>query len=836
MFKRKIGLTEKKHENNYYEPIGAPLATTEADQNWPSFVIALLILLLIALAAIALFAILIFFKIDWIHELSDRERDESCGCRCNITFIRSDDVNGEEPFIIREPGLYKLAEDIEHKTGRQQQRFAIKISDRADNVKLDFCGYCLSQSKYYGVPSGYSLLQIGDSDDDDGPCDVEVTGGKIGPTSGRGVNVQRANSLNFNNMRVIDTYTVGILLNRCFNALLSLVKVIKVQGGDGGTGVGIRIVGGMTNDLDNVNVDQVVSQTVASGIAIVDGSTSNTITNSRVTNIVARRQANGYAIRGNSNSLENCEASKILVDIEKRQRHQRLIRHKNVLRATGYSLDVFAEDPKNLPCGNRLSKCKATNIEVVSEINKFGCIYPRDTCRFTLERYGKRDERNPSDDPSADPKQDRDYVPTPAPFLPCSPLTRDFGFAAHPAPPENRAAYDSIAAGILIAQQNDDCIQECFVDKVQGWGIAAGIVVGDGLIGDRVHFHPGVSREHSITDNEVKHIISYFPGSSCEPVRERGGKRNGVAAERIFIDQSRRNVSTFILDKECKNVCGRGNITRDIGRDELEEFLDPHVFGIADIRPDEHNNFIPWFQANGTEKCLDEIVPWFVSDTAVFGNKVIDAKNHWSKICNAFEFFYIDDEPINRDGTIGEGLECEDIRPPDHPRDISEMFNLRRNNNNIRTQLQARKNEGLYWSRDLNVHHFKENLLSRACEHEGIRGRGKRDIDDDKETRDEHEGSGSRNGNGHEEGEFCCDDCPLFQPATIHKMNWAICSEYQQIHINGEINTRSRRSTNYLPSSQETAWCQQSIALMILTTECTEDEIRNNRPFCDLDC
>ena len=465
--------------------------------------------------------------------------------------------------------------------------------------------------------------------------------------------------------------------------------------------------------------------------------------------------------------------------------------------------------------------CHARHIRVVSEVIDDECIEPEDTCRFTLERhYYKRNG----------------YVPTPIPWLPCSFLTKDYLLAAQPEPPRHRAVYDSVASGIFIAQQRNNKVDGCVVNDVKSWGVAAGIIIGDGLVDEDVHRHPGVSTGHILTNNIVKQITSYHPGSFCTPQPPQFGKRDVESTDivqrngepqRVFIPNSDRNVSTIVLDRFCANLC-ETDLIELLSFEDLSTFTAPRVYGIADIRLCEHNHFIPWFAINQTEKCLDEIVPWFISDTVVFGNKVINALNWWTKFCNAFEFFYLNPHALHySEGSLLDENVCDQLRPPDHP-SRQDIFRIRGNTLDVKNFLQGPKNKGLYWSRDLGVHTFEKDLLGRACDDHDLHGHPY-----------SSEGSGS-NSNGppppaeEDDDDFCCDDCPLFQPAIIGKINWHICSSFQRAYVDGELQEYGPSLLDALTFPQQTAWCQQQIAMLLLTTECSETDIRYGQLFCQL--
>ena len=584
--------------------------------------------------------------------------------------------------------------------------------------------------------------------------------------------------------------------------------------GNPGTVFGFHLSNGSRcNIVEDVTVQGATSEGEAYGIIVDLASESNIFRRCRASCLIGRKSAVGYVIRGRNNTFEDCEASRIIMVINKKQDNAA------DLIAAGFLLGVKDEEEASISTGNRLIRCIADNIRVISEneidflrirdrqngfplpcpdgnrVFKCGllakqptrCIKPEDPCRLTLEG----EEMAPIE------------------FLRCSLLSGDFILAGLPSIPSSRLVYVTVAAGILIIHQRDATIDQCIVDNVSSWGTAAGILITDTLF---PHEHPVLNTGHCVTKNTVKHITSYFPGAVCVDKRDKNNKL--ILEEETLLIRGVLHTQCRTV-KICLNICGDGTLDVDglpVNLDKIDTperirlYLDPHVFGIADVRMCERNNFTPFFRQPETNKDINEILPLFVSDTLVWGNKVHNAINYWSKICNSYHFRFLNPAGINKDGTltdknlISSDLFLEECNPETDQDAFEQILD---NIKCIKEQVLKEKNKDLYWTRDLNVHTLECDLLRIACdpiESECFEGK-----------------------------------CVLLPPVLKDKINFSFCNSLQTIHKDGKIDVGSECALKYLPRAQRVAQCIQQKAYLLLTTKCTEDDLNDpdNFMFCD---
>ena len=318
---------------------------------------------------------------------------------------------------------------------------------------------------------------------------------------------------------------------------------------------------------------------------------------------------------------------------------------------------------------------------------------------------------------------------------------------------------------------------------------------------------------HCITNNDVKHITSYFPGAVCENKRDPTNNKLILESENLLISgKLHKNCRTV---RRCLNICGDGtldingnpiNLSEIDDPDKIKEYLNPHVFGIADIRMCSRNNFTPWFQQLETTKDLNEILPLFVSDTIVLGNKVKNAINYWNRICNNYEFYFLNKSGINADGTLTDrNLTSSDLFLENcNPETDQDAFEAVLNYINvIKDQLLKEKNDGLFWTRDINVNNLECQILKLTCEK----------IECKLEEK--------------------MIECELLHSATKDKINYSFCNSIQSIHKDGIINITDEFALRYLPLSQRISQCIQQKAYLLLSTECNEDELNAGIIWCD---
>lgn len=457
----------------------------------------------------------------------------------------------------------------------------------------------------------------------------------------------------------------GVMAN---NSGFNIFKNINVQNIPGNPAVvfGFHLHNGSTaNIVENVNVQGANSPGESYGLVVDRASESNVFRNCLVGEVFGREAALGYVVRSKNNTFEDCKATRICLILNDNEPHA------GDMLASGFCLDNDDEETHTLTGWNTLRRCSVDNVRTMmdKELNMERGNDLEDSIKDSeknnyVYKFGMLKEII---------RRDRGSN---------SKVNMDMILAGRPNIITQANLLNTYSTGIVIVHQSHNIVDNCCIENVSGWGTCSGILVTDKLLPDN---HPSLNKKNQIIGNNVNNIVSYNPGCIF---------KEGDDLKKINLLVHDHVHSVWVKEKLMLNPNHKDYKETLINDPELlEQFLNPHVCGIGDLRLDQRNNFTPFFEKQKTNLSINDTLALFVSDTLCKSNSCINCYNYWTNIHNSYDFHYLN---LPEDGYLSKDtIALLDKLSQKEITDV-EM-------NILRSSLKKNKNEGLYCTKDIDV-------------------------------------------------------------------------------------------------------------------------------------